>query len=474
MLTIQERSIQDAANSFRTDSISYLVLVTHVIQEYPMTHYLYLLLLTLILCNCVAPIAEIEISEDESSDTSSNTYSSNESSNESAGESSSEYSSSSSYSSSSEPLQVTDSATDITVAFSAYSIVDTFDLKTEGEFIANPDTEKTWYSGSLIITAEDFYTEVAVTYKDSTIQIDLDPINEAANFSGVVYHQSYSAGEYCYSDSIEIIVYFDDDSELTVMTDSLGRYSILDRDTPIKEIKIGVEYEDYSYSPQQDTICFDCSWQTVTQWFNFTPEEDQTYMDLTYIEPEIEMNDAPYIYLYPEVDMTVSVTLQPRENVSIYLSEPLYGTGWTVDATPKGLIDNTYDFLFYELALPTKEKNISHGWTLKREIMEQQLDTLLANYSLNTHEVADFKDFWRPYFQASPYYTFFPQDMNRYTGITITPTPDAIRRVLFYIEPSEQPLPVLTPEYPETFERTGFTVVEWGVLNYHSVLRGID
>src|SRR3989338_7270497 len=61
---------------------------------------------------------------------------------------------------------------------------------------------------------------------------------------------------------------------------------------------------------------------------------------------EFPVIKKPAVYLYPteKLNITVKVVI----NGSIINSKPKYNEGWDVMGEPNGIINGTYDYLFYE------------------------------------------------------------------------------------------------------------------------------
>ncbi len=174
----------------------------------------------------------------------------------------------------------------------------------------------------------------------------------------------------------------------------------------------------------------------------------------------------PVIYLYPTKTQRVHVEVAPQGGMSV--SDPAYGTGWNVLATPESKLTNladgkTYPYLFWEgrggmYATPPQ------GFSVKREDVHSFLTGKLYELGLNAQESADFIEFWEPKMQAAPYYfvTFMGNDiMNALAPLAISPKPDTVIRVLMDFTPLQQPAQVMGYAI-RTPVRKGFTVVEWG------------
>lgn len=174
----------------------------------------------------------------------------------------------------------------------------------------------------------------------------------------------------------------------------------------------------------------------------------------------------PVIYLYPEQTTMASVKVEPRGGMTI--SDPLYGSGWTVKAEPNGKLTEhssgkTYPYLFWEGRGAIYEQP-KKGFVTPKEKVHSFLIEKLAKLGLNENETKDFLEFWEPKMQSAPYYfvTFLGnREMDQLAPLTVEPHPDTIIRVLMDFTPLQQPIDV--EEYRiGTPKRKGFTVVEWG------------
>jgi len=169
----------------------------------------------------------------------------------------------------------------------------------------------------------------------------------------------------------------------------------------------------------------------------------------------------PAIYLYPTTDSFVNVKLDV--NGKIINEIPKYENGWNVFVTKDGLIDNKYDYLFYEAQL-NKIDLPEEGWVVKSEDLNKWLDINLIKLGLNDKEKNQFKKYWLNELPKTNYYEiklfedkFLKENMN----LIVSPQPDTIIRLNFYFKPLKEKLNIQEPNIV-TPERKGFTVVEWG------------
>lgn len=172
----------------------------------------------------------------------------------------------------------------------------------------------------------------------------------------------------------------------------------------------------------------------------------------------------PVIYLYPEEETNVAVTLDyDGELTSTY---PAYSGGWTVTARPDGtLIDENgreYYCLFWEGETDV-EYDFSEGFVVAGEETEAFLEASLAALGLTDKEANEFIIYWLPRMEGNPYnlISFQNEVYADNAVLTIDPVPDSVLRVFMAWKGLTKPVDV-EEQILKPFERTGFTVVEWG------------
>ncbi len=174
--------------------------------------------------------------------------------------------------------------------------------------------------------------------------------------------------------------------------------------------------------------------------------------------------DKPVIYLYPEKETKVDVKLD--YNGELMYTYPKYNDGWSVTASPDGTLKDEngrgYSYLFWDGKDDIKW-DMSKGFVVKGEDTVAFLQEKLEYMGLTPKEYNEFIVYWMTRMEKNKYNLISFQD-DLYTDnavLDITPKPDSMLRVFMaykaldeYIEVPEQDL--------KTFERKGFTVVEWG------------
>ena len=182
--------------------------------------------------------------------------------------------------------------------------------------------------------------------------------------------------------------------------------------------------------------------------------------------PTPPLSAKPVIYLYPTKTEQVNVKVDPIDGFT--KTDPSYGSGWNVIATPKSVLTDlsdgkTYPYLFWEGIIEI-ENTPQEGFVAAQSDIPALLKQKLALFGLNAQERADFLAFWVPRLSHAPYYfiTFTPRsEIDRMAPLSITPQPDTIIRVLMDYKPLDTPISVEPLPITPT-AREGFTVVEWG------------
>jgi len=327
------------------------------------------------------------------------------------------------------------------------NVIDSMQLDNEGDVIIDVDEEDPYIGGPsdyyIYALANGYYTEMYTCDKGESINVDLDSVPQRPNsIAGtLIVKQGYFMDSYIASKPITIV--FSDGQSYEAITDEQGRFGVAN--APLGTCNINFEYAGESFSLTMENTT------------------SANYEDLSIIDP-IQV-DAPVVYLYPEEEMNIDVKIDLHSRGRITESEPEYGDGWSVYATPEGLINGMYPYLFYE-AVMSVPLNHKEGWLLEGANLESELRSLLKEYGFIGKEIDDFMEFWLPIITGSSWYAVYPQDADELITLDITPVPDNVLRGLFLIRPLDQPINIIEPSVPDNFERHGFTVVEWGVVGW--------
>jgi len=175
--------------------------------------------------------------------------------------------------------------------------------------------------------------------------------------------------------------------------------------------------------------------------------------------------EKPVIYLYPEEEMTVEVKLDFGGTLTS--TYPAYKNGWQVLAQPDGTLTDPetgkeYYCLFWE-GISDVRYPITSGFVVAGSETEAFLEKSLAALGLTPREANEFIIYWLPQMEHNAYnlISFQSDAYIENAKLEITPAPDSVLRVFMTWQALDAPVEIPPQELP-TFERTGFTVVEWG------------
>ncbi len=182
-------------------------------------------------------------------------------------------------------------------------------------------------------------------------------------------------------------------------------------------------------------------------------------------------NDKPVIYLYPQHTQSVTVRLSVK-NGMLSATHPEFDTsigGWKVTATSDGRLTDArdgreYSYLFWESAQTSATPyDLSKGFVVKGSEVRSFLSKILPEAGLTPREYNEFIVYWYPRLMNIPLMQiyFAGEEYTDSAPLSIEPEPDSILRLFMVVRPLKEPL-TLTPQKLPTFERKGFSVVEWG------------
>ena len=195
---------------------------------------------------------------------------------------------------------------------------------------------------------------------------------------------------------------------------------------------------------------------------------DSIYEPYEPSEPAEEENPAtakPVIYLYPEKETEVTVKLDFDGRITY--TYPALNNGWKVLARPDGTLTNLADgstlyYLFWE-GTARPEWTYEKGFVVKGSETESFLRENLAKMGLTPREYNDFITYWVPRMQENPYnlISFSGDEYSEIAKLTVDPEPDSLIRIHMVWKALDEPIEI-EPQVLPTFERKGFTLVEWG------------
>ncbi len=173
----------------------------------------------------------------------------------------------------------------------------------------------------------------------------------------------------------------------------------------------------------------------------------------------------PVIYLYPEEQTDVSVTIDIDGELTC--TYPYYNDGWNVTAYPDGTLINKadgreYSYLYWE-GVGASNWDFSQGFVVRGEDTVEFLQQKLEYLGLTPKEYNEFIVYWLPLMQENEYnlITFQTDEYESAVTLNVSPTPDSMLRIFMVYKPLNEYVSI--PEQKlESFERKGFSVIEWG------------
>jgi len=176
----------------------------------------------------------------------------------------------------------------------------------------------------------------------------------------------------------------------------------------------------------------------------------------------------PNIYLYPAEKVSLDVSISFPLGGKIIASIPDYTEGWKVNVDTNGIINDKYDFLFYESEQPDVWQ-MDKGWIIRTTELEWFFTENLTKYGFRGREIRDFTDYWIPRLKDYEYYEIYPQGksiIDTVISLEFSETPDAVSRLFYLIRGTKNATnsKIITPAEDMQFNRTGFCVTEWGVI----------
>lgn len=172
----------------------------------------------------------------------------------------------------------------------------------------------------------------------------------------------------------------------------------------------------------------------------------------------------PILYLYPTEDMNVNIKLEDENN--IISSYPKYNDGWNVYVDTKGKIiynDREYYALYWD-EYNDNNVDFSKGFYVDGNDAIKFLEEKLDIIGLNNREANEFIMYWLPILESNKHnlvYFELTEERENNNKLIINPKSDSLLRINMHIKKVDGKVNIKEQKL-ETFNRTGFTAVEWG------------
>lgn len=174
----------------------------------------------------------------------------------------------------------------------------------------------------------------------------------------------------------------------------------------------------------------------------------------------------PIIYIYPQEDIDVKITVSHPENLTV--TYPKYNEGWEVKAKTDGTLigkdGKEYYALYWEGENNKKNPIKEDGFVVEGKDVANFLEEKLTTLGLNYKEREEFIVYWLPKLESNKYnYIRFQtmEEINKTMELNIDPKPDSLIRVMMEFKPLDKKIKV-KEQVLEPVQREGYTVVEWG------------
>lgn len=180
----------------------------------------------------------------------------------------------------------------------------------------------------------------------------------------------------------------------------------------------------------------------------------------------------PVIYAYSERPLDAVFKLEVKGELSFTYPQIQNGQ-WQVRTGENGMLcdrkGQSYPYLFWEgeSAAPLRfsvKNDIPEGHFVERDSLLSFLEASLDRMGFNAREKTDFITFWAPRMvKHSQVFVQFlvDEDYDAIASLDVSPKPDQVRRVYLLYKGISNNFEY-NPQSFESFERSGFTVLEWG------------
>ena len=208
----------------------------------------------------------------------------------------------------------------------------------------------------------------------------------------------------------------------------------------------------------------DNTWNFI--FLSIEKQEDRPNVTIAVIdEGYLQEPEKPIIYLYPEEETELTVTLgKPEELTCTY---PSYNDGWHVTAKPDGTLIDESGRSYYSLYWESKSKTpvkMTDGFVVRGEDTAKFFEEKLEILGLSEREAQEFIVYWLPQMQNNEYNLIrfaTREEIEEIMPLSFSVQPDTVIRVLMEYTPLDEYIDV--PEQTLTTpERKGFVAVEWG------------
>ena len=177
----------------------------------------------------------------------------------------------------------------------------------------------------------------------------------------------------------------------------------------------------------------------------------------------------PVLYLYPEEKTDITVNFEKEENLTT--TYPKFKEEWKVTAYPNGdLYDENgkYYYGLYWEEDSNHKVDFQEGFYVSKENAISFLEEKLSIIGLNDKERNEFIMYWLPILEKNEHnlvYFELTEERDSFNKLEISPKPDSLLRMAIHVKKVDKKTNIKEQKLT-SFERTGFTAVEWGGIVY--------
>lgn len=185
------------------------------------------------------------------------------------------------------------------------------------------------------------------------------------------------------------------------------------------------------------------------------------------------MLEKPVIYLYPTEKTAIEIKLDL--NGKLLTTFPKYDKNWDVIAEPNGQIfdkktNRYYSSLFWDGTIDFPEEHYKYhdGFIVTKEKLIEFLIEKLEHIGLNNQETNEFIQYWLPLLERNKYnfiHFLVNEECDEIAILNVNPKPETTIRIYMEFYGLENFTEIKEQQLPKT-ERKGFTLVEWGGVDF--------
>ena len=241
----------------------------------------------------------------------------------------------------------------------------------------------------------------------------------------------------------------------------------------LKPLSYEIENKEISFLIKETSVCGGCKESTTIYSIPVSKKVTEKY-DVE-VEFKTKKGDGcsdypvvskkPLLYLYPENKTNIKVEFTNPKNITT--SYPKYDGSWNVVAYPNGDLYDVNNKYYYGLYWEEKDNSnvdFSEGFYVTKDNAINFLEEKLTTIGLNDKERNEFIIYWLPILERngkSLVYFELTNELEESNRLIITPKPDSLLRVRMHIKKVDKKINI-KKQTLTTFEREGFTAVEWG------------